>query len=67
MNVRPLWDRIIVQCFEEGEQHIRRLIVLDTAKEERPQGKVIAAGRRGSDSSERRTNKIAGKANKKTT
>jgi chaperonin GroES len=44
MNVRPLHDRIIVQRLEEGEQHIGRIIIPDTAKEKPQQGTVIAAG-----------------------
>src|SRR5688572_17597980 len=44
MNVRPLHDRLIVQRLEEGEQHIGRIIIPDTAKEKPQQGTVIAAG-----------------------
>ncbi len=44
MNVRPLYDRIIVQRIEEGEQKVGGIIIPDTAKEKPQQGKVIAAG-----------------------
>jgi chaperonin GroES len=44
MKVRPLHDRIIVQRLEEGEQHIGRILIPDTAKEKPQQGTVIAAG-----------------------
>ena len=44
MNVRPLHDRIIVQRLEEGEQKVGGIIIPDTAKEKRQQGKVIAVG-----------------------
>ena len=44
MNVRPLYDRIIVQRIEEGEQKLGGIIIPDTAKEKPQQGQVIAAG-----------------------
>ena len=44
MNVRPLYDRIIIQRLEEGEQKVGGIIIPDTAKEKPQQGKVIAAG-----------------------
>jgi len=44
MNVRPLHDRLIIQCLDEGEQKVGGLIIPDTAKEKPQQGKVIAAG-----------------------
>ncbi|PYR33009.1 MAG: co-chaperone GroES [Acidobacteria bacterium] len=44
MNVRPLHDRILVQRFEEGDQHIGGILIPDTAKEKPQQGTVIAAG-----------------------
>ena len=44
MNLRPLHDRIMVRRLEEGEQHIRGIIIPDTAKEKPQQGTVIAAG-----------------------
>ena len=33
MNVRPLYDRLIVHRLEEGEQEIGGIIIPDTAKE----------------------------------
>jgi chaperonin GroES len=54
MNVRPLHDRIIVERLEEGEQHIGRIIIPDTAKEKPQQGTVIAVGNgRANDSGKR--------------
>ena len=44
MHVRPLHDRVIVRCLEEGEQRIGGIIIPDSAKEKPQQGKVIAAG-----------------------
>ena len=44
MHVRPLHDRVIVRCLEEGEQRIGGIIIPDTAKEKPQQGEVIAAG-----------------------
>src|SRR5260221_13222943 len=44
MNIRPLHDRIIVHRLDEGEQKIGGIIIPDSAKEKRQQGKVIAAG-----------------------
>ena len=35
MKVRPLHDRIIVQRFDEGEQKVGGIIILDSAKEKR--------------------------------
>jgi chaperonin GroES len=44
MTVRPLHDRIIVQRFDEGEQHVGGIIIPDTAKEKPQRGTVIAVG-----------------------
>jgi chaperonin GroES len=44
MNVRPLYDRIVIKRLEEGEQKVGGIIIPDTAKEKPQQGKVIAAG-----------------------
>jgi len=44
MNIRPLHDRVIVQCLDEGEQQIGGIIIPDSAREKPQQGKVIAAG-----------------------
>jgi chaperonin GroES len=45
MKVRPLHDRVIVECIEEGEQKVGGIIIPDTAKEKPQQGKIIAAGK----------------------
>lgn len=45
MNVRPLYDRIIVRRLEESAQHVGAIVIPDSAKEKPQQGKVIAAGR----------------------
>jgi chaperonin GroES len=44
MDIRPLYDRLIVRRLEEGEQKIGGIIIPDTAKEKPQRGKVIAAG-----------------------
>ena len=46
VNVRPLYDRLIVERLEEEEdQQVGGIIIPDTAKEKPQQGKVIAAGK----------------------
>lgn len=46
MNIRPLQDRIIVECVEEETTTAGGIIIPDTASKEKPQeGKVIAAGK----------------------
>jgi len=44
MHVRPLRDRILVQRLDEGEQHVGRIIIPDSAKEKPQRGTVIAVG-----------------------
>jgi len=44
MDIRPLHDRLIVRCLEEGEQHVGGISIPDTAKEKPQRGTVIAAG-----------------------
>jgi len=44
MDIRPLHDRLIVRCLEEGEQHIGGIIIPDSAKEKPQRGTVVAAG-----------------------
>ena len=44
VRIRPLYDRVIVQRIEEGEQKVGGIIIPDSAKEKPQQGKVIAAG-----------------------
>ena len=46
VNVRPLYDRLIVERLEEEEdQQVGGIIIPDTAKEKPQQGKIIAAGK----------------------
>ncbi len=46
MNIRPLQDRIIVECVEEETTTAGGIIIPDTASKEKPQeGKVIAVGK----------------------
>jgi len=44
MNIRPLYDRIIIQRLDEGEQRVGGIIVPDSAREKPQRGTVIAAG-----------------------
>ena len=44
MNIRPLYDRIIIQRLVEGEQRVGGIIVPDSAREKPQRGTVIAAG-----------------------
>src|SRR4030043_280177 len=44
MKIRPLHDRLIVKRLEEEERTKGGIIIPDTAKEKRIEGKVIAVG-----------------------
>jgi chaperonin GroES len=44
MNIRPLYDRIVVKRIEEKEQIQGGIIIPDTAKEKPQEGQVIAVG-----------------------
>ena len=44
MNIRPLYDRILVKRIEEEETTRNGIIIPDSAKEKPPQGEVIAIG-----------------------
>ena len=44
MNVRPLYDRIVVKRLEEKESIQGGIIIPDSAKEKPQQGRVISAG-----------------------
>ena len=44
MKVRPLADRVLVQVLEAEEKTKGGIILPDTAKEEKTEGKVIAVG-----------------------
>ena len=45
MNVRPLYDRIVVKRTEEKEQKIGGLFIPDNAKEKPQEGEVVAVGK----------------------
>jgi chaperonin GroES len=46
MNIRPLQDRLIVECVEEETTTAGGIIIPDSASKEKPQeGVVIAAGK----------------------
>lgn len=51
MNIRPLYDRILVRRVKEEEKTAGGIIIPDTAKEKPQEGKVVATGegRRGDD------------------
>lgn len=44
MNIRPLYDRIVVKRLEEQESTHNGIIIPDSAKEKPQQGEVIAVG-----------------------
>lgn len=44
MNIRPLYDRILVKRIEEQETTRNGIIIPDSAKEKPQQGEVIAVG-----------------------
>jgi chaperonin GroES len=44
MQIRPLYDRIIVKRLEEERQTASGIVIPDTAKEKPEQGEVIAVG-----------------------
>jgi len=45
MNIRPLYDRIVVKRVEEQEQVQGGIIIPDTAKEKPQEGEVVAVGK----------------------
>jgi len=45
MNIRPLYDRIVVKRLEEKEQVSGGIIIPDTAKEKPQEGEVVAVGK----------------------
>jgi chaperonin GroES len=51
MNIRPLYDRILVRRVKEEEKTAGGLYIPDTAKEKPQEGKVVSVGegRRGDD------------------
>ena len=44
MNIRPLYDRIIIKPLEAEEKTKGGILLPDTAKEKPQEGKVVAAG-----------------------
>ena len=45
MNIRPLYDRIVVMRTEEQETTRNGIVIPDSAKEKPQEGKVMAVGR----------------------
>jgi chaperonin GroES len=45
MNIRPLYDRVVLQRIKEEETTHKGIIIPDSAKEKPQEGLVIAAGR----------------------
>jgi chaperonin GroES len=45
MNIRPLYDRLVVRRIEQKETIQSGIIIPDTAKEKPQEGEVVAAGR----------------------
>ncbi|HTH49046.1 MAG TPA: co-chaperone GroES [Candidatus Limnocylindria bacterium] len=45
MNIRPLYDRIVVKRIETQEQKIGGLFIPDSAKEKPQEGEVVAVGK----------------------
>ncbi len=45
MNIRPLYDRIVVKRIEEQETARNGIIIPDSAKEKPQEGEVMAVGR----------------------
>jgi chaperonin GroES len=45
MNLRPLYDRIVVKRIEEQETTHSGIVIPDSAKEKPQQGEVMAVGR----------------------
>ena len=45
MNIRPLYDRIVVKRIEEQEATRNGIVIPDSAKEKPQEGEVLAVGR----------------------
>ncbi len=45
MNIRPLYDRIVVKRIEEQETKLGGLFIPDSAKEKPQEGEVVAVGK----------------------
>src|SRR5574340_399535 len=44
MNIRPLYDRLVVKRIEEKETKVGGLFIPDSAKEKPQEGEVVAVG-----------------------
>jgi chaperonin GroES len=44
MNIRPLYDRILVKRLEEQESTLHGIVIPDSAKEKPQEGEVLAVG-----------------------
>lgn len=44
MNVRPLYDRIVVKRIEEEESTLNGIVIPDSAREKPQQGEILAIG-----------------------
>ena len=51
MNIRPLYDRIVLERIKEQESSYKGIIIPDSAKEKPQQGEVVSVGngKRGDD------------------
>jgi chaperonin GroES len=45
MQIRPLYDRLVIRRIETAETVMNGIIIPDTAKEKPQEGEVVAAGR----------------------
>jgi chaperonin GroES len=45
MNIRPLYDRIVVKRIQEQETKVGGLFIPDSAKEKPQEGEVVAVGK----------------------
>jgi chaperonin GroES len=45
MNIRPLYDRVVVKRIEDQETKIGGLFIPDSAKEKPQEGEVVAVGK----------------------
>jgi chaperonin GroES len=45
MQIRPLYDRLVIRRVEQSETMMNGIIIPDTAKEKPQEGEVMAAGR----------------------
>ncbi len=45
MNIRPLYDRLVVKRIEEKETILGGIIIPDSAKEKPQEGEVVAVGK----------------------